>query len=147
MTGDAVGRKAGVRLELGQRGRGRGSEDPIDAAGIEPEQAEPALQLRNVVAALHRAPEIEESIAELVTRFDDSSPRLEIADAIAFEAPSGLERAHGGLGCLAVAAVLTRAGIEAGSRQPALEVADRLTCCAEAQRQSVYRNSPSSWRS
>jgi hypothetical protein len=105
------------------------------------------LQLSDVVAALHRTPEIEESVAELIPRLDDRSPRLEIADAIAVEAPSDLERAHGGLGRLAVAAVLTLARIKASSRQPSLKVSDRLARCAEAQRQTVYRNSPSSWRS
>jgi hypothetical protein len=147
VTGDAVGRKAGVRLELGQRARGRGSEDAVDAAGIEPEHPETALQLSDIVAALHRTPEIEEPVAEVVARFDDRGPRLEIADAVAVEAASDLERAYGGLGCLAVAAVLSLARVEACSCQPALKVSDRLARCAEAQRQTVYRNSPSSWRS
>ena len=148
VTRDAVGRE-GRRSPGTRRARVTvvGPKMPSMRPAIEPEHAETSLQLSDVVAALHRAAEVEEAVAELVARFDDRGPGLAIADAVCVEAACDLERAHGGLGGRAVVAVLTMARVEAGSREPTLKVADRLARRADAQRQTVYRNSPSSWRS
>ena len=100
-----------------------GSEDPVDATGVEPQHAESTLQLSDVVAPLHRAAQVQQPVTELVAGFDDRGPRLEVADAIGLEATCDLERAHGGLGGRAVAAVLSLARIEASPGQPALKVA------------------------
>ncbi len=144
---DAVGRQAGVRLELRQGAdRGR-TEDPVDAPGVEPQRAEPTLQLSDVVAPLHRAAQVQQPITELVAGFDDRGPRLQVADAIGLEA-----RVRPGMRAPRSrwppeTTVLSVAGVEAGPGEPALKVADGFARRADAQGQTVYRNSPSSWRS
>ena len=147
MARDPVRRQAGVRLELGEGAdRGR-TEDPVDATGVEPQRAESTLQLSDVVAPLHRAAQVQQTITELVAGFDDRGPRLQVADAIGLEATCDLERAHCGLGGRAEMAVFSLARIEASPGEPALKVACCFARRADAQGQTLYRNSPSSWRS
>ena len=147
MPGDAVGGQAGVGLELRERTHRRRSEDAVDAAGVEPQHAESPLQLGDVVTALHRSAQVQETIAQPIARFDDRSPSLAIAHAIGVEAACDLKRSYGGLGGSTEEPVLTLAGVEAGGRESTLQIADGLTRRADAQRQAVYRNSPSSWTS
>ena len=93
---------------------------------------------------MHRPAQVEEAVAEPVPGFDDRAPGLLVTEAVGLEAPGDLKRSHRGLGRRAVPAELTASGIEAGGRETALEVAHRLTCCAEAQWEAFYRNSLSS---
>ncbi len=147
VAGDAVRGKAGVVLKLRERAHRRRPEDAVDAAGVEAQHAEPALQLRDVVTALHRSAEIEETVAEPEAGLDDRAPCLLIADTVGVEPAGHLERAHGGLGGRAEHAVLGLTRVEPCRRQTALQIAHGLTRRASAQREAVYRNSPSSWRS
>ena len=104
-----------------------------------PSIAEPALQLSDVVAAQHRTPEIEESVAEPIAALDERRPGLGTADAVDVEAPSDLERAHGGLGRRAEAAVLTLARIRS-QQSPSRRWRSRTAspgCRRAAQRQTV----------
>ena len=132
-AGDPIGGQPRVRLELGQSLRGARAEDAVDATRIEPERPEASLQLRDVVAPLHRPAQVEETVAEPVAGFDDRAPGLLVTEAIDLQAPRDLKRPHRSLGCGTEPTVLTAPGIETGSCQPALEIAHRLTCCAEAQ--------------
>jgi hypothetical protein len=93
---------------------------------------------------LHRPAQVEETVAELIAGFDDRAPGLLVTEAVGLQAPRDLERLHRSLGRGAELAVLTAPGIETGGCQPALEIANRLTCCAEAQWKAFYRNSLSS---
>ena len=56
--------EAAVALELGERVLGEDPEDAVDASGVEAEQGEEHLQLGDVVAALERTVEVEESVAQ-----------------------------------------------------------------------------------
>ena len=143
-TGDPIGGQPCVRLELGQRLRGARAEDAVDATGIEPERPEASLQLGDVVAPLHRPAQVEETVAEPVPGLDDRAPGLLVTEPVGLQAPRDLERLHRSLGCGTEPAVLIAPGIEPGGCEPALEIAYRLTCCAEAQWQAFYRNSLSS---
>src|SRR5207245_2690442 len=89
-SADTVGDESRVALEPSERRDRRGSEDAVHSTGIEPEGAEPLLQLLDVVAALHRLVVIEEAIAEPVAGFDQRVPCLRSADAVAAQAPLGL---------------------------------------------------------
>jgi hypothetical protein len=90
------------------------------------------LQLGDIVSPLHGPTQVEQPIAELVAGFDDRCPRLVVADAVSFEPASDLERSDRGLSGCAEPAVLGLARIEAGSREPALEIACWFAACADA---------------
>ena len=98
---DAVGREAGVALELPERGFGLGPEDAVLATGVEAEPVEPALKVGDVVAAQHRPAEVEQAVAEPVAALDQRAPGLRSADAVDAQAARVLELADRALGRVA----------------------------------------------
>ena len=88
---DAVNRQRRVLLEVAQGRRRRAAEDAVDSSSVEPERAQPLLELGDVVAAQHRRAQVEEPVAQAVAGFDQGLPGLRAADAVDAEAPAALE--------------------------------------------------------
>ena len=88
---DAVDRKAGVALELGQRVGGVVTEDAVDAAGVEPKCAQPLLEVGDVVTPQHRSPAVEEAVAQQEACFDERIPGLFAANPVDTEPSQALE--------------------------------------------------------
>ena len=61
---------------------GVGAEDAVFVAGVEAERVEAALELDDVVAAQHRAADVEHPVAEAEAALDQRGPRLAAADAV-----------------------------------------------------------------
>lgn len=97
-TADAVRRKPGVALKVGDRGNGVLPEDRVDPTRVEPERRETTLELSDVVATEHRAAEVEQAISEPVPRFHEGTPRRGIEHAGAGETVLLLEPPEGALG-------------------------------------------------
>ena len=134
---DAVGREAGVALELDERAAAcRAPKMPSPAAGVEPERVQPALELGDVVAAQHRLAEVEQPVAEGEPALDERGPGLRGRQIAVDPRARGrcLERAHGARrwrrrrrpGSSAGRAVAERA-------EPPLEVADGLAARARSE--------------
>src|SRR5207237_9234562 len=91
---DGGGGGPGVALELGQRRRGTDAEDAVDAAGVEAESAEPALEHGDVVTPERRRAVVKEPVAETPAGLDQGRPRLAAADAVDAQPARLLEGAH-----------------------------------------------------
>ena len=129
-----------------QRRRRRRTEDAVDAAAVEAETAEPALQRADVVAAQERDDEPQRPVAEAPRRLDEGEPGRFVAAAVVVQAAMTLEGPHGGL---RGDVEHTRFGVvraEAGRAEPALQVADGVAALTEGQLEGT-RNSSSSWSS
>lgn len=121
-TADAVCHKADVSLELGQRQMGAFAEDPIDAAGIEPEPAQPVLHLGDVVTVQHRDAAVQEPVAQVKAGLDEARPRLAVANAVIVKTALGLELLHRKRGPGAINARAVKAVLEAEPPEPFLQV-------------------------
>ena len=90
--------EAEAALELAQRAVGARAEDGVDRACEQPEDDEPLLQRRDVVAA-HQVPgrEQQDAVAELPAGAVQGAQRLRADDAVREQAATLLERADGGL--------------------------------------------------
>ena len=124
--GDAVDGQAGVALELAERGRGQVAEDAVDPPGVEPERAQPLLQLGHVVAPQHRGAAVEEAVAEAPAGLDQGGPGLAAADAVDPQAPAVLEGLDRGPGALPEDARRGRSRRAAELGEAVLDVGDRL---------------------
>ena len=90
-TGDPVDGELDVALEHGD-GRCRVvPEDPVDAAGVEAQRAQPSLEIGDVVAAQHRVGAVEGTITERQPSLDEGGPGLSTGDAIDADASLALE--------------------------------------------------------
>lgn len=116
-TADPVDAQAGVALELLTGSDGVGSEDAVDAPGVEAEPSEATLQLSDVLAPHHGGLQVEQPVGQLVPVLDQLSPRVRTADAVGIQSVVGLERDDGALGSMGESAVVG-SGIEAGGPQP-----------------------------
>ena len=85
-----------LRWNWRERGLGLGAEDAVLAAGVEAERVQPALELGDVVAAQHRARQVEQPVAELEAALDQRAPGLGSADAVDAQPASLLELADRG---------------------------------------------------
>ena len=131
---DLVAHQAGVALELADGLLGHGTEDAVDTPGVEPERAEPQLQLRDVVAAHHGRTQAEEPVAELVLRLDEGGPRRRVARPVVVEAPVALEPAHG-VGGRVVEHAVDPSRLVADRTEAPLQVRDVATARSGAQRE------------
>ena len=147
---DGVTGQSGVALELEDGPLGVLAEDAVDPAGVEPEGAQAALQVGDVVPSQRGRGVVQQPVAQLVAGFDERAPGLGPADAVDAQPPPLLERPHGHFGGGAVEAGPVRAGVVPGGAQPGLEVPNGLARCPLAEEgleAPGYRNSASSWAS
>jgi hypothetical protein len=146
----AVGGEPGIALKLEHRSLRVFAEDAVDAAGVEAEGAQPALEVGHVVTTQRGRGVVQEPVAEVVAGLDQGTPRLRAADAVDAETPALLEGTDGALGRRPVDAGPVRAALVAGRPEPRLEVPDRLARRSPPEQgidAAGYRNSASSWTS
>src|SRR5207302_8395382 len=95
-------------------------------AGVAAEGAEALLQLTDVVAPQHRSPDVEQSVAELVTGLHQRSPRLRAADAVDPQSPVFLKRPDRPFGGRAEVAGRVAAHFVPKAAETSLNVVHRL---------------------
>jgi hypothetical protein len=78
-------------LKLSKRVRRRGSEDPVDAAGVEAQLREEHLEFGHVVAAKRGTREVQETLAELPSCLFQSLPGREVDDTREWKSTRTLE--------------------------------------------------------
>ena len=82
-SADPVGREPGAALELDERRRGVVAEDAVDAAGVEAERVQPALELGDVVAAQHRLAAVQSSRSpRREAALDERGPGVAVRHAV-----------------------------------------------------------------
>ena len=116
------------------------AQDAVDPAGVEAEGAQAALQIGDVVTAQRGIAPVEQPIAEAVAGLDQGRPRLLAADAVDAQAARRLKGAACRLGVVVEVPPRIAGRVEAGGRQPPLEVTDRLALATSAEREPRYRN-------
>jgi len=116
------------------------AQDPVDAAGVEAEGAQPSLQVGDVVAPERGIAPVEQPVAEAIPGLDQCRPRLLPADPVDAQAARGLEGATRRLGPVVEASSRIARRVEPDGGEPPLEVTDSLALAASAERETRYRN-------
>jgi hypothetical protein len=143
-----VAGETGIALKLENGPLSVLAEDAVDTTGVEPQRAQAALEVGDVVASERGRGVVEQPVGEAVAGFDQRAPRLGPADAVDPQPPLLLEAANRGLGAGREAARLVAAGGVPGCGQACLQVADGLARRSLPQQgfeAAAYRNSASSW--
>ncbi len=132
-----------------ERAGGVGAEDAVFLAGVEAERVEAALELDDVVAAQHRAADVEHAITEAEAALDQRGPGLAAADAVDSQRSVFLERPKFTLRGRTEAPELLGRDRMSERDEPLLEVPDRFAAAARPEDGRIAQpmNSSRSWRS
>jgi hypothetical protein len=112
--------------------KGVGPEDAVNPTGVEPECAEPLLQLGHVVTAEIRGAKVEMTIAKFPAGFDQCLPGRFVAQTGHREATSGLKGAQSRLGGDAEDAWVDAGRLESGCAEPPLKIADGVAATSKS---------------